>query len=223
MECELEEEDDWVVVRKQKITILVSPPSPRPQQSTSSEKSKSRIVKRSLSARNERRTGFIEDKHQEPTAIPAAGNVSLADGIGISSRAPELVFNPVTSPKKLELPSWTKANGCRKGISMHRKSIHVPRLLPLPIGSLNFVNQRVRALNLERELKGLGGLRRWLGSQGLGRFINVFKREKVGRHQLANLTMRMLKDMGTDAVGPRRKLIHAIDHLCQPYYFKALH
>ncbi|XXG81078.1 hypothetical protein AAC387_Pa09g1797 [Persea americana] len=87
----------------------------------------------------------------------------------------------------------------------------------LNIGALQ--NQRIRALNVEKKLRKAGGLSMWLISQGLGQFIQMFQREKIGKLQLLNLTMGKLKDMGANAVGPRRKLMHAIDCLCQPCYF----
>ncbi|KAJ4969838.1 hypothetical protein NE237_002937 [Protea cynaroides] len=84
-------------------------------------------------------------------------------------------------------------------------------------GSLQ--HRRMRALNLERKLQRAGGLSKWLVSQGLGQFVQIFQRKNVNKFQLVNLTMNKLKDMGADAVGPRRKLIHALDCLCQPYHF----
>ncbi|XP_043691560.1 uncharacterized protein LOC122642194 [Telopea speciosissima] len=84
-------------------------------------------------------------------------------------------------------------------------------------GSLQ--NRRMRALNLERKLESAGGLSKWLVMQGLGQFVQIFRRKNVNKFQLVNLTMSKLKDMGADAVGPRRKLIHALDCLCQPYQF----
>ncbi|KAK1409860.1 hypothetical protein QVD17_36389 [Tagetes erecta] len=75
------------------------------------------------------------------------------------------------------------------------------------------VNPKMRALNLERKLRRAGGLNRWLVSIGLGQFVKIFKCKRVGKMQLVNLTMKKLKDMGADAVGPRRKLMHAIDCL----------
>ncbi|XP_074575938.1 uncharacterized protein LOC141832338 [Curcuma longa] len=90
----------------------------------------------------------------------------------------------------------------------------------LPVVRSNVVDYKLRALNLERKLQLLGGLRTWLLSQGLERFICIFEREKVGIYQLVNLTMSKLKDMGANAVGPRRKLIYAIERLCRPSYFE---
>lgn len=222
VECGLEEEDDWVVVKKQKITILVPPPSPLQPQRTSAEKTEPVIVKRSSGVPNKRRHRLAKDKHKELSTTSAPFNGS-EDDIGTTSQAQEPICNPlapIACPKKFKQPSLTKVNDNVKSTVAHRKSIKFPRLLPS--GAANVVNRRVRAVNLERKLKELGGLRRWLVSQGLDRFIKVFERENVGKYELVNLTMSMLKDMGTDAVGPRRKLIHAIDGLCQPDCFKAL-
>lgn len=93
----------------------------------------------------------------------------------------------------------------------------------LPVVRSNVVDYKLRALNLERKLQLLGGLRSWLLSQGLERFICIFEREKVGIYQLVKLTMGKLKDMGANAVGPRRKLIYAIERLCRPSYFDDCH
>ncbi|KAI3723891.1 hypothetical protein L2E82_35653 [Cichorium intybus] len=75
------------------------------------------------------------------------------------------------------------------------------------------VNTKMRALNLERKLKKAGGLDSWLVSLGLGQFVNIFRCKRVGKLELVKLTMKKLKDMGALAVGPRRKLMHAIDCL----------
>jgi hypothetical protein len=44
--------------------------------------------------------------------------------------------------------------------------------------------------------------------------------ENLGMYQLLSLTMNRLKEMGLVAVGPQRKLIHAIDNLSQPHHFE---
>ncbi|CAN0927564.1 hypothetical protein LINGRAHAP2_LOCUS35980 [Linum grandiflorum] len=94
-----------------------------------------------------------------------------------------------------------------------------PRMLPglrsLLDGRL-LLDQTLRATLIERKLEKAGGLSNWLGSIGLGQFEAIFH---SGEYELVNLTMNKLKDMGVDAVGPRRKLMHAIDCICQPYCF----
>ncbi|KAI3961737.1 hypothetical protein MKW92_024756 [Papaver armeniacum] len=75
-------------------------------------------------------------------------------------------------------------------------------------------NQKMRAANLERKLEKAGGLSRWLMSLGLGQFVQMFRmRNMDDKFQLLNLNMGKLKEMGAIAVGPRRKLMHAIDCL----------
>lgn len=88
----------------------------------------------------------------------------------------------------------------------------------------NYVNASVldkRVLILRKNLAKAGGLRRWLVSNGLAQFAEIFQREKVDEFCLLQLTMATLKEMGSYAVGPRRKLIHAIDCLSQPYNYRA--
>ena len=83
------------------------------------------------------------------------------------------------------------------------------------------MDQTLRATLIERKLEKAGGMSNWLGSIGLGQFETIFNSSSVGEYQLVNLTMNKLKDMGVDAVGPRRKLMHAIDCICQPYCFES--
>ncbi|CAN6464261.1 unnamed protein product [Victoria cruziana] len=88
--------------------------------------------------------------------------------------------------------------------------------------SVNYPNncrvqdRNIRALVLEHKLELAGGVNKWLISKGLERFVDIFQKEKMGNFELLNLTMERLKDMGLNAVGPRRKLMHAIDCLTQP-------
>nr|BAD05261.1 hypothetical protein [Oryza sativa Japonica Group]BAD05621.1 hypothetical protein [Oryza sativa Japonica Group] len=51
-------------------------------------------------------------------------------------------------------------------------------------------------------------------------FVDILDSEKLGMHQIVSLTMNQLKDMGLDAVGPRRKLIHGIESVSQPNEFE---
>lgn len=112
-----------------------------------------------------------------------------------------------------------------EGTSGYKTAIEETRYFdPCPTDYINMVglgDQAKRALILRKKLEKAGGLSRWLVSQGLGQFVDIFQREKVEEFHLLQLTMGTLKEMGAHAVGPRRKLIHAIDRLSQPYYFKA--
>ncbi|CAA6673137.1 unnamed protein product [Spirodela intermedia] len=64
------------------------------------------------------------------------------------------------------------------------------------------VNQRMKAVNLERRLERLGGLKRYLESLRLSRFVRLIEKEQLDKFQLVGLTMGKLKEMGADAVGP---------------------
>ncbi|XP_008793616.1 uncharacterized protein LOC103709869 [Phoenix dactylifera] len=258
----LEEDDEWVIVKKQRITILVPPPSPEqpqpeiPENNCTQTKSR-RNVRRSSNIQKKRRQKQCKDGLKEHAVIRYENKVSVDDQPREAAVTPCekriqsacVRMKPRKSVHNLVAPleNPTLVNGSDhisgKPLLQQLSFVRVPgdgnvavpnktRIIRrsrtiggaprLPVGALNVVNQRMRALNLERELKGFGGLRNWLLSQDLDRFIRIFEREKLGVYQLVNLTMSKLKDMGADAVGPRRKLIHALDSLCHPYYFKAL-
>ncbi|XP_068669307.1 uncharacterized protein [Aristolochia californica] len=127
------------------------------------------------------------------------------------------------SPMKLR--TGVLAGQSTQRLSLLAASCHYEPERPYTFESISCLNtgelqnQQTRALNLERKLERAGGLSRWLVSQGLEQFVLIFQRENVDKLQLLNLTMGKLNDMGATAVGPRRKLIHAIDRLSQPYYF----
>lgn len=86
------------------------------------------------------------------------------------------------------------------------------------MGAVNVVNLRMRAMNMERKLGGLPPL---LGHASHRFMAAVLESKTLSQYQLANLTTSKLKDMGMNTVGRRRKLIHAIDLLCRPYYHTA--
>ncbi|KAG1346831.1 putative Connector enhancer of kinase suppressor of ras 2 [Cocos nucifera] len=256
----VEEDDDWVVVKKQRITILIPPPSPeQPQmeipESNHTQTKSRRNVRRSSNIQKKRCQKPSKDGPKKPAVIPFENKVSVDDQPKKAAVTPSEKRNQSacirTKPRTVHnliapLENRPLVNGSGhisgKPLLQQLSLVHFPdgnvavpnntRIIRrsgtiggaprLPVGALKVVNQRMRASNLERELKGFGGLRNWLVSQGLDRFITIFEREKLGVYQLVNLTMSELKDMGADAVGPRRKLIHALDRLCQPYYFKAL-
>ncbi|KAK6944167.1 Sterile alpha motif domain [Dillenia turbinata] len=88
--------------------------------------------------------------------------------------------------------------------------LHGP--IAFPYGAMS-INRRMQASNVERKLQLAGGLNNWLISLGLDQFVRIFQGKKAHKFQLVNLTMKRLKDMGADAVGPRRKLMHAIESL----------
>ncbi|KAJ7525503.1 hypothetical protein O6H91_17G054000 [Diphasiastrum complanatum] len=66
---------------------------------------------------------------------------------------------------------------------------------------------------VQQKLDKAGGLQNWLVKSGLGQFVKIFQEKNVEIPELLDLNMGALKQMGAAAVGPRRKLIHAIDSL----------
>lgn len=63
------------------------------------------------------------------------------------------------------------------------------------------------------KLDEVGGLTEWLIGGGLGVFVDLFQERKIQEGDLMHLTMSSLKEIGVQAVGPRRKLIWMIEHL----------
>lgn len=195
IECEMDKEDSWVVVKKQMTTVLIAPTSP-PEQSQTRTTLPVPDTTESIST-------VVEKKRKEKHALANKDK------------------NKYLLPYDSTLVGETKATVPRDlPLSMKSK----PPMPLLPTGALSIANKRLRAHNLERKLKELGGLRNWLMSyKELQRFIDVLERKKVGVYQLANvISMSALKDMGFAPVGPRRKLICEIDRLCQPHCFKSL-
>ncbi|XP_078428455.1 uncharacterized protein LOC144700793 [Wolffia australiana] len=152
----MEEDDDWVVVKKQRIIVLVPPQSPGP------------VDKNDWPNRPEVKPGSAQNSFSPPEK----GNSNN------SKEITSLTFEPLVKP-------------------------------------LRALNLKRRAMYLERRLEEIGGLGRYLSSLRLSRFAGMMELEKLDKFQLAGLTMGKLKEMGTYEVGPRRKLLHAVDLLCQ--------
>ncbi|XP_039155931.1 uncharacterized protein LOC108954122 [Eucalyptus grandis] len=79
---------------------------------------------------------------------------------------------------------------------------------------VTILHQQLKARNLEKKLQKAGGLSSWLMSVGLGQFVRIFRCRRINEFQLANMTMKKLKDMGAAAVGPRRKLMLGFHESC---------
>uniref|UniRef100_A0A1J3GAQ3 SAM domain-containing protein n=1 Tax=Noccaea caerulescens TaxID=107243 RepID=A0A1J3GAQ3_NOCCA len=100
-----------------------------------------------------------------------------------------------------------------------RKPIRFPRVM---CSSVVMDNEKLRVVNLEKKVEKAGGLNEWVGSIGLGReFERMLRGQRMNKFQVANLTMEKLKHMGALAVGPRRKLIHAIHCVYHPHCLRA--
>ncbi|KAI4320912.1 hypothetical protein MLD38_034345 [Melastoma candidum] len=78
------------------------------------------------------------------------------------------------------------------------------------------LRRQLRARNLKRKLEEAGGLVSWLLSMGLVQFVKIFEHKPAIEFQLAALTMQKLKEMGVVAIGPRRKLMHALNCVSRP-------
>uniref|UniRef100_A0A7N0T1F9 SAM domain-containing protein n=2 Tax=Kalanchoe fedtschenkoi TaxID=63787 RepID=A0A7N0T1F9_KALFE len=57
------------------------------------------------------------------------------------------------------------------------------------------------------------GVDRWLEDRGFGKYVEMFEMHEVDEEALPMLTFEDLKEMGVDAIGPRRKLYKAIQQL----------
>jgi hypothetical protein len=68
---------------------------------------------------------------------------------------------------------------------------------------------------LKKHLDKVGGFGKWLCLVGLDQFKEAFSKRMWSEVELLQLNMDDLKHMGKRAVGPRRKLIWAINHLSQ--------
>ncbi|EFH59011.1 hypothetical protein ARALYDRAFT_478533 [Arabidopsis lyrata subsp. lyrata] len=140
---------------------------------------------------------------------------------------PEIVMSRSLTTRKAPAPKRSLQD-CRmnqdRRVEVHRrraghKPIRFPRVM---CSSVVIDNEKLRVLNLEKKVEKAGGLHEWVGSIGLGReFERMLRGQKMSKFQMANLTMEKLKQMGALAVGPRRKLIHAIGCVYHPHCLRA--
>ncbi|KAM3191360.1 hypothetical protein ACQJBY_068945 [Aegilops geniculata] len=230
----VDEDDDWVIVKKQRITILIPPLSPAaasPQAGTpivsSRQVSLPRMSRRNCNAATKKHPKhFSTKKSLEGLGIDA--NVKKArtcpserivhqDDAKMKGESSRSAAVPVVKSE------WTKH--AVEGLS-HQATEKATSPLGnmydpgLPVISSNVTNKVLRARLLQRRVARFGGLRNWLLTCGLGWFVKILDSEGIGMYQMVSLTMNQLKEMGLIAVGPRRKLIHAIDSLCKPGQFE---
>ncbi|XP_068644129.1 uncharacterized protein [Aristolochia californica] len=204
---EEQDENDWVIVKKQRIRIWIPPMSTEKPLLQSSNLKHKKAKPRQMPKESQpqimakRRLKHVQSEQKKTTRISKNKEKSS------KTHGPAPSFRPLDC--LLPQPAYEITSKDSNPFS--GESAAEP--------SWKHMNQQTRAMNLERKLDLAGGLSRWLVSQGLEQFVLIFQRENVDKLQLLNLTMGKLKDMGAVAVGPRRKLIHAIDRLSQPYYF----
>lgn len=229
----IDEDDDWVIVKKQRITILIPPPTPDAANPESDRPTVS--SKHSTLTQSKRDWNAARKKHPKQLIAKTPKDFPPEDGISekfqvegsestVQKDVPRIVGDiPPQCPAAPVVKSeWTEG-GCQavEGL-FHQGSGKVtnssgimddPRM---PVISSPVANKIMRARLLESRVARFGGLRNWLFYRGLGWFVGILDSEKLGMYQLVSLTMTQLKEMGLVAVGPRRKLIHAIDSLCRP-------
>ncbi|PON82397.1 Mitogen-activated protein kinase kinase kinase [Trema orientale] len=235
-DLDLQPETSWVIVKKQRITILV-PPLPIADRSPqlNLEQSQSQALPR------KKVHNGAEQPAETCPRLPAADErqkrsmpVAFEKGLRFKKASTAQNFPTSTEPFRQD-PRMESVNQHQVRTSMTHKLLGISKTSRIIVGPrLSLyghsdshdggmpLNQRLRALNLERKLQKAGGLSRWLASLGLEQFVRIFKRKGLSKFQLVNLTMKKLKDMGANAVGPRRKLMHAMDCICQPCCFEAL-
>lgn len=242
-----QDKEDWMVVKKQKITILI-PPLPSKVQSPVHSVGEGQLQEtpQKTQSQSSRETDSGEQLPLQatPSAQPCQESCSPSQETASRQSDQESAKPTISSPEqaihlpRTSNPSLTLGKPpslCNKVASENsslpsfRENKDLGRCRPLDgnreimafTDSSKFLNRRMRASYLDKKLKEAGGLDNWLVSLGLGRFVKVFHRRKVGKFHLTNLTMEKLKVMGgTNAVGPRRKLMHAIDCLCEPHCFQ---
>lgn len=219
-------ENSWVIVKKQTVTVLVP----------------------SLPAAD--RSPQLNQEPNQPQAVPRKGvkyGSELPEETGTTVPSIDEQIKPMPSIPRLAVqtnstltkpsrqdyrvesanPIQVRTSKPQKVLGVSKTSKPLVRTRLMLQGPSDFydggmpINQRLRALNLERRIQRAGGLSRWLASLGLGQFVKIFQRKGLSKFQLVNLTMKKLKDMGAVPVGPRRKLMHALDCVCQPYCFEA--
>ncbi|GMH23026.1 hypothetical protein Nepgr_024869 [Nepenthes gracilis] len=211
-------EDGWVLVKKQRVLILI-PPLPGTKLSTVDNPQPGQLPEGTPRE-------VVNGTSEPPTRNPSEVQPIVKNGKPMSAGkdVPVAMENP-TKPEmgksnahKIIHQNKSGASITRKPCIDHRiwRTVEPSKLYP------HRVDQMLRASNLRCKLARAGGLNQWLKSLGLEQFIRVFQRRKLSNFQLVNLSMKKLKDMGAHAVGPRRKLMHAIDCLGQPYCFEVL-
>ncbi|XP_027352414.1 uncharacterized protein LOC113863155 [Abrus precatorius] len=235
LNCDSQHEDgDWIIVKKQRITILVSA-APLNEASLTSNQGPNQmhLMPPEMASNHVQLPMETSTVHPSGNEHEKTNLLAVQKEINAARKAPPAIPKPtIVNPLSLdqiiesENPHRASILNSHKllGVSGTSKVLKQPRKLLAPRSSPNLetLNKGLRASNLERKLERAGGLSKWLTSLGLGQFVRIFQGKSLNKYQLVNLTMKKLKDMGASAVGPRRKLIHAIDCVCQPCCFEAL-
>lgn len=167
---------------------------------------------------------FVADAH-ETNHFHVAKPEACPDFTSVDK--PEMVMDHNLTTRKAPAPRRSlqdsRMNPDRRAEIQRRRTGHKPIRFPrVMCSSVVMDNEKLRVLNLERKVEKVGGLNKWVGSIGLGReFERMLRGQRMSKFQVANLTMEKLKHMGALAVGPRRKLIHAIRCVYHPHCLRA--
>ncbi|KAH6802830.1 hypothetical protein C2S51_034276 [Perilla frutescens var. frutescens] len=228
------DDGDWMVVKKQRITIII-PPLPNKKLLVVPSAGEGQLQEKPRSTTNSQSPRKSNSQLQCPSANSASKQsvheLEKSKSSAEQGVQPSLEVHPSEPPNlNFEKPSSLshRSTSDNPPLVSHREGNGIgpcntpkgSKGIKIFAHNTSFLNQRMRAWYLEKKLKKAGGLENWLVSLGLTRFVKVFQRRRVSKFHLANLTMQKLKDMGTDPVGPRRKLMHAIDCLCEPHCFQ---
>ncbi|VVA97283.1 unnamed protein product [Arabis nemorensis] len=167
---------------------------------------------------------FVADAH-ETTHFHIAEPEACPDFTSVDK--PEMVMDHNLTTRKAPAARRSlqdcRMNPDRRPEIQRRRTGHKPIRFPRVLcSSVVMDNEKLRVLNLERKVEKAGGLNKWVGSIGLGtEFEKMLRGQRMSKFQVANLTMEKLKHMGALAVGPRRKLIHAIRCVYHPHCLRA--
>ncbi|ESQ48855.1 hypothetical protein EUTSA_v10020684mg [Eutrema salsugineum] len=168
---------------------------------------------------------FVADAH-ETTGFHAVEPEACPDFTSVDK--PEIVTGRDLTTRKAPGPRRSLQD-CRmdperrlaiqRSRTGYKPTMRFPKVM---CSSVVMDNEKLRVVNLEKKVEKAGGLNEWVGSIGLGReFERMLRGQRMSKFQMANLTMEKLKHMGALAVGPRRKLIHAIRCVYHPHCLRA--
>lgn len=232
VDSDLSVEDNWVIIEKQTVNILI-PSLPGTEPSTLLDPGQAELLgnMHSTSANDitrlpdENPTDVCQaEGNDESLCLSPKADIPSVRGAHPSSDNVVTMKPSEPSPQKMnsehQLTALRSLHKEKRNI-MHKTSAGLKPCRPVRpselsamsnmVSSAIFRDKIMKASNLERKIVRAGGLDSWLSSLGLEQFTRIFRGKKINKFQLANLSMKKLKDMGAYAVGPRRKLIHAIE------------
>ncbi|KAJ6746078.1 hypothetical protein OIU74_028689 [Salix koriyanagi] len=181
-------EDGWVIVKKQRVTILVPPLrsgrmlDPGPSKPEAAMPVKAVNNKSTVLIETSTNTMRMPLADEEENLAPLASNRG-GDPTTATTPPPAHHFSALHSLRRLNVTMESRkpsqADTFRSidafRVSNISKTFKRPRLF---LDSEMLLNQRLRASLLEKKLQKAGGLSRWLASIGLRQFVRMFSREE---------------------------------------------